>query len=43
MLTRDMEILLISSEEPLVQVFSTALPSKWVLVRRSRLVLGRRK
>ena len=43
MLTTDMEILDISSEEPLTQAFSRAGPLKLVLVRPRALVLGRLK
>ena len=41
--TTDMEILDISSEEPLAQAFSNARPSNFVLVSRSSLVWGRPK
>ena len=41
--TTDMEILDISSEEPLAQAFSSAEPSNLVRVSRRRLVLGRPK
>ena len=43
MLTIDMETLLINSDEPLPQVFRSALPSNLNFTRRSRLVFSREK
>ncbi len=36
-------MLFISSEEPLAQTFSNAVPSNFAFVSRSRLVFGRAK
>lgn len=43
MLTRDMDTLLINSEEPLEQVFPRARRSRRHFPSRSRLLLGRAK